>query len=93
MSVRAYRINNIDHERGESFNLWHSDEITDWLNDHTDFYSNFSEGSGIGEVSVEDLEKMLSELKSMDEEDRKAIQKDIDWAKKNGESYVQYYCY
>ena len=93
MSVRAYRINNIDHERGESFNLWHSEEITDWLDRNTEFYSNFNEGSGIGEISVEDLEEMLSKLKTTSKEAKEAIQKDIDWAKKRGYDYIQYYCY
>ena len=99
MSVRAYRINKIDHEKDNTFNLWHDDEIMKVFEEHG-FYDTMTEGSGIGDLPLEALEEALIAIKKSNElkvEDKKwltnAIKKDIKWMKKNGDNYISYYCY
>ena len=88
MSVRAYRINKIKHEKSPSFNLWHDSDLMDKI--YNDLRGLTDDGGGIAEISV----RMLKEaLPLCDDDKRKAIEKDIAWAQKRGEDYLQYYCY
>lgn len=93
MSIRARRIKVIEYEEGESFNLWHDTKLMEFLEGNSDFYNSLNQdGCGVGEVSVEVLEKAIKEVEL--EEDLKAsLQVDIDYAKKNELEYIQYYCF
>lgn len=92
MSVRAYRVNKIDHEGRESFNLWHDKELMDFL-DKEDIYTTLTaDGTGLTELSVEALERAIKEL-DLVEDVKAALQKDIAVAKKNNDDYIQYYCF
>ena len=94
MSVRAHRISKIELSDAPSFNLWHdTDEpLCQWLETHTDFYSRLnSDACGVTEVSVEDLELAIEALgKKLDTHTKKSLLDDIAFAKKNGDTYVQY---
>jgi len=93
MSIRAYRINNIELEKDPTFNLWHDEEIRNFLYSEGCF-ETFGEETGQIEVSVETWEKALKEIKGLDKATKKAIQKDIDWANsKSIEDYILYYCF
>ncbi len=91
MSVRAYRVKEIVTEKSESFNLWHDDDLMEWLrvNAPIDDQLN-SDGAGLIEVSTKDMERALSELALKDYR-REAIQSDIDASKDTG--WIQYYCF
>jgi hypothetical protein len=94
MSIRAHRVVEIKtHE--DSFNLWHDDEIVEWLGKKTSFFHPLSDDScGLTEVSVGDLKAMLSEIgDKLDDHVKRAIQSDISFAEERGDEYVTYYCY
>ena len=84
MSVRAYRVTKIQHERDSTFNLWHDDKLMDFLNTEYGFYE------GLVELSIEALQEALEKVE-MDKELKEAIQKDIEACRDDG--YVTYYCY
>jgi len=93
MSVRAHRINNIDYESYDTFNLWHDEKIIEWLEDNTSFYDNLNiDVCGIAELSIEDIEQMLKDLE-LDKDQVEQFKKDIEFAKKKGDTYVQYYIF
>ena len=99
MSVRAYRIINIEYDR-ESFNLWHDKNITDWLDKHiwrkdqdSGFWSQLDDdGCGTVEIEISLLEKMLNELKDISSYTKDAIKIDIEETKKEGDNYIVYGC-
>jgi len=93
MSVRAYRIDKIEIERGETFNLWHDGELMDFLDSEGCLASLNGDSCGILEVSVEQLERALEEVDNLDEETKKAIKEDIDWAKRKKGEYILYNCF
>jgi len=90
MSVRAYRINNIDYAEENTFNLWHDTELLEFIDEKEGFGANQTDG-GIGEVSVETLKEILRKVK-LEKWVKDNIKKDIEWAKKNEKEYIQYYC-
>ena len=91
MSVRAYRVNKIEHEESDTFNLWHDDKLIDFLDSECDFFAGLTnEGTGLVEVPVEALQKAVEEV-AIDEELKEAIQRDIEACRDDG--YVTYYCY
>jgi len=101
MSVRAYRINKIDFEKSETFNLWHDEFVRDFF-EGEGFFENFSDSGGIGEISVEALKELsnLLEEKIAKEKDKeywkalkKMIDKDIKWAEERNEEWISYYCF
>jgi hypothetical protein len=94
MSVRAYRINKIEREGSPTFNLWNSESILDFLRDEGSILSTLNEDScGQLEVSVELWERVLKEVKDLDEYEIEAIKNDIAWAKENEEEYILYDCF
>jgi hypothetical protein len=95
MSVRAYAIKKIERNDAPSFNLWHDEVITDWLQENTSFYSELGdEATGIAEVSIEDLNRMIAEVGGKIEPDSLgALAVDIADAKKRGDEYIQYECF
>lgn len=90
MSVRAYRINKIDHSDVPTFNLWHDENIIKWLESNCGFVN---EEKDIIELAVSSLEALLKSDVEIEDITRKDIEIDIDWAKKEGEEYIQYLCY
>jgi hypothetical protein len=101
MSVRAYRINKMDFEKSETFNLWHDEFVRDFF-EWEGFFESFSDIGGIGDISVEALKKLSGLLaeKIEREEDKEywqslknRIDEDIKWAEERGEEYVVYYCF
>jgi len=94
MSIRAHRVEEIK-TAGESFNLWHDKPVVEWLMGNTSFFDSLNcECCGLTEVSVEDLERMLSGVgEEIDPGVRKMIERDIRVAVKKGDDYVVYYCY
>ena len=92
MSVRAYRVNKIEHEKSDTFNLWHDDKLVDFLDSECNFFAGLTnEGTGLVEVPVEALQKALEEKLELDDELRKALTEDIEACR--DDSYVTYYCY
>lgn len=93
MSVRARRINRIEYESDNTFNLSFDEELMDFL-ERKGFYESLNQDNvGITEVTVETLQEALDEVVGLDKDLRKSIETDIAWAKKKGEDYIQYYCF
>lgn len=92
MSTRAYRINKIEYEGAESFNLWDDKKLMDFLDREYGFCEHLDMSGGIGEVSVEVLEKAIKEL-DLDDCIVARLKRDIEWAKNRDEEYIQYYCF
>lgn len=91
MSVRAYRVNKIDHEPYSTFNLWHDDKLMEFFDREYGFYERLNgDGDGLAELPIEALEGALS-LPFVDKELREALTKDIEACRNQG--YVTYYCY
>ena len=91
MSVRAYRVNKIEHEESDTFNLWHDDKLIDFLDSECGFFAGLTnQGTGLVEVPVEALEEALEKVE-MDDELKEAIKQDIEARRDDG--YVTYYCF
>ena len=92
MSVRAYRINKIEQEKKDTFNLWRNQALAEYLC----IFDDLNEGTGISEVSVGLLQEALEEDRKdlpLEDFEIKAIKKDIAWAIKQQNDYIQYYCF
>ena len=93
MSRRAYRINSINVEQSESFNLSHDEILLDLLDKDINIYDNLnSDGSGIIDIPVEILNKVIKSIR-LDNDLKKSLKKDIKWTKDNNKDYLQYYCF
>ena len=94
MSVRAYRVKNINFANGESFNLWHDEKLMEFFEENG-FYETLNEGTGLTELLIETLQEAVDKAKELelDEYQVKALKKDIKWGKKEGWEYVRYYCF
>ena len=97
MSVRAYKINKIDHEKGETFNLSHDTTI---FNNLVDTEQLNSDCAGVIEISEADIKGLISEIKGEDtkvgkDEDKQDILNKLRLMKKQAKptGYVDYYCY
>ena len=90
MSVRAYRVNKIEHEESDTFNLWHDDKLVDFLDREYGFFERLSDGTGLVEVPIEALKEALEKVE-MDDELKEAIKRDIEARRDDG--YVTYYCF
>ncbi|HOJ15933.1 MAG TPA: hypothetical protein PLJ17_02205 [Syntrophorhabdaceae bacterium] len=91
MSVRAYRINKIDYEKSDTFNLWHHVGLVEILEDHGLLLQLNEDLNGILSIPVDLLEKIAKE--HPDITDQTNLLKDIEWAKALGEYDVTYYCF
>jgi len=90
MSVRAHRVEEIKFG-GESFNLWHDQDIVDYLDDKGLLEQLNMDMGGFIEVSIRDLRNMLAV--ASDEDTRKALIADMEWAEENECDTVMYYCF
>lgn len=90
MSVRAYRVTKIEYGHPDSFNLWHDDELMDFL-DKNDCLSSLNSNSwGILEIPTEVLQEAIDTV-NMPEETKTSLRKDIASCLQQG--YVTYYCF
>lgn len=90
MSVRAYRVNKIDHQEANTFNLWHDDKLIDFLDSEYGFYEGLTgNGTGLVELPIEALEEAIKKLE-LDDDLVNALKRDIE-ACESG--YITYYCY
>lgn len=93
MSVRAHRVIKIEWAKPESFNLWHDDDLVDFLDKELGLYEILNEdNTGLVEIPTDILEKAIKEV-SMADNTKSSLQEDIEAAKKAGDSYVTYYCF
>jgi hypothetical protein len=92
MSVRAYRVIKIEHAQPNTFNLWHDDKLVQFLDKEYGFFEGLNESGGLTQVPVEALERALKEV-PVDDDLKEALTKDIQTCRKEGEEYVQYYCF
>jgi len=89
MSVRAYRVNQIDFEDSESFNLWHDRKLMDFLDGEYDFSESLNGGgSGMVELPIEALKEAIK--LDLGEDTVKALQRDIEACQ---DEYITYYCF
>ncbi len=94
MSVRAYRVIEIKINPEANFNLWHDQEILDWLRVEADVSDETNtDGCGMMEFSVKDMRRMLKALPHLDPLIVRAIKDDIKAVRKAGEEYIKYECY
>jgi Rod binding domain-containing protein len=96
MSVRAYRIIEIEIEENPSFNLWHDHNLRNFLDEDGQLYSHLaSNGTGMTDVPVKKLRKaikMAAEL-NLDEKTINQLKKDIAAAKSSKDECIAYFCY
>ncbi|MEB3215570.1 MAG: hypothetical protein VKN72_04805 [Nostocales cyanobacterium 94392] len=106
MSVRAYRVNRIDYEEDDSFNLWHDIEFMVFVNQQENIPDYISNEGGLISISIETLKEAVKKIQggkivSGELPDNKKYKKyfidkllaDISSAEKRGDYYVQYYCF
>jgi hypothetical protein len=94
MSIRAYRVIKIEHAQPNSFNLCHDDKLVNFLERNYGFLEGMNEGGGLTEVPVEGLREALANPElELDEDAIEALKRDIEAADREGEEYIQYYCY
>lgn len=91
MSVRAYRINEINYEKPDSFNLWHHTKLMEILEDHGLLLQLNEDLNGILSIPLDLLEKIVKE--HPDIADQTNLLKDIEWAKAHDEYDITYYCF
>jgi len=90
MSVRAYRVKEIDHEQSDSFNLWHDKGLVEFLEKEGCLRQLNDDLGGIMEIPVGVLKEALQKI-NMNEETRLSISKDIEICQDTG--CVTYYCF
>jgi len=88
MSVRAYRVKQIDFEDSESFNLWHDRKLMDFLDREYDFSGSLNGGSGMVELPIKALKEAIK--LDLGEDTVKALQRDIEACQ---DEYITYYCF
>lgn len=92
MSVRAHRVKKMELN-GVSFNLNLDEDLVNFLDQEDRLFDQlWEDGCGLAEISVETLKKALTEVK-LDPETRRAIERDINWAEKNDQDWLQYYLF
>lgn len=88
MSIRAYKVKNIEWESSPTFNINHDEAVMDIVGmDSLDM-----DCCGLLDVSLEKLEACLVSS-AVAEDTKQDIRKDILEAKKKGDEYIQYYCF
>ena len=90
MSAKAYRVEAIKCS-GQSFDLSSDEDLVNFLNWEERLLGQLNEsGSGLVEISVETLKKALTEV-NLRPETKKAVENDIDWAKRKNQDWIRYY--
>jgi len=94
MGIRAHRIN--DYKKTETFSLgeervW---EIIEENSGDLGLSSIQLDMSGCGMVSMDiKIAKQIAKDPKVDMYTRDEFTEDIEWAEKNGESWLKYYCF
>ncbi len=89
MSVSAYRVNAIECQERETFNLWHDEKVHEILDD-AGYFDTLYEGVGIVYLDVsfiryEILPRIFGHIKE-------SFLKDLEWAEKNEQDLIKYFC-
>ncbi|MFP3880598.1 MAG: hypothetical protein ACLFVA_06560 [Dehalococcoidia bacterium] len=93
MSVRAYRVIKIEYARPDSFNLSHDEKLMEFLDKEYGFYRYLDDDcNGLTVFPLEALDRAIAEVE-MEDDVKEALTKDIETCRKEGEEYVQYYCF
>jgi len=92
MSIRAYRVIEIETAKPNSFNLYHDSELVDFFDREYGFYESMIAGTGLTELPVEALKEALEKV-NLSDDVKEALEQDIEAAEQAGEDYVCYYCY
>ena len=95
MSVRAYKVLNIERKKEPSFNLWRQPEAIGFLNEQEDGFSDSLNQdccglTGVKVSSIKELIKKADEFQ-LDQGSINCLKNDIDGH--DDEDFVQYYCY
>ena len=93
MSTKAHRIKKIEYG-GETFNPTQDDDVMNWLENNTGFYSSLDiDDVGIAEISVVNMERLLVEVETLDKYIVDNIKRDIKETKEKGDEYILYRCF
>ena len=93
MSVRAYQITYLTYEDTPTFNLWHDDELVQFL--EPCIPTSFPYDGGYVEFCTEDLEEALQEAKAKkaSRETCETLQRMIAVARTSEFGWVKYWCF
>lgn len=93
MSIRAYRLNNIDFNEESSFNFSFDGDLIDVIEKEFNMFEKLNmDGSGITEIPVLVLQRAIRK-KGISNDVKISLRKDIKWAKDNKKGYILYYCF
>jgi len=94
MSVRAYRVNKLEYNSYDSFNLWHDEKLVELL-EREGYLRRLDEDlCGFLEVPLSFLEDVVKNYRDEIREDTlESLKEDIEFAKAKGESWILYYCF
>ena len=96
MSVRAYRVNSIDRADDASLNLWHDRDVIDMIEKYAEDYCiEPGPDGGLCEVPVEAIQKTIENFEWDEDNEyiKEALEKDVQWARENDETYILYLCF
>ncbi len=93
MSIRAYRVIEIKTDKNFTFNLSRAEEELSDVLKNAGFYDE--DNGSLYQVEVDRLKEELKKCKDLGEDEyaRKGLMADIKKAEKNGDDYIQYYCF
>jgi hypothetical protein len=90
MSVRAYKIIEKRLADNPSFNLWHDEEIYNFIIEHPDTQDNLDEDGGVIETSVKVIKELLKKVK-MPKEYKDGFKQDIKGLL--DDNWIEYECF
>lgn len=94
MSVRAHKIIEIKHKYPSTFNLWHDEELWNFLCDEEGFNNELGEeGSGMISIEVQTIKKAIKKAKELklDKGTVKELKDDIKGLE--DDDWVEYICF
>lgn len=95
MSVRAYKVNKIDYKETPSFNLWHDQQIIEFIDEQEAgaFSGDLNESGGLAFVKVTTIKLIIGQAKrfELSPADVEILEDDI--KDLGDDDYVQYYCF
>ena len=94
MSVRAYRVIKLIMD-APGFNLWHNENLAQFLDEEGQFFGGRSDGTGLVDVPEEILESALEEAAELELSPKtvQCLRKDIAAARSKKDDSVTYYCF
>ena len=88
MSITAYRVNKIEYGNN-TFNLSHDPGITEWLADNDRLGELNTDGAGMLELTINDIENILMEAEIRKETKEKLLE-DMEFATQNNQESIRY---